>query len=133
MEQTHSPGSPRAGWHDTGDLLQTAARAATGNARGAAPGERAYQPAGVGMFGIAQQLVDRRFFGHASRIHDDDALRGLGNNAEVMGDQDDRRAQFFLEFQHQVQDLRLDRDVEGGGWLVGDEHCADCRQGRSLS
>ena len=38
-----------------------------------------------------------------------------------MGDQNDRRADAALEIQHQLQDLRLDRDVKRRGRLVGDQ------------
>ena len=38
-----------------------------------------------------------------------------------MRDQDDRRARFLAEHAHQVEDLRLDGDVERSGRLVGDK------------
>ena len=57
----------------------------------------------------------------AAGIHDDDALGDLGHHAEVVGDQHDGRADAVLEVAHQVEDLRLDGDVERGGRLVGDQ------------
>ena len=47
---------------------------------------------------------------------------GLGDDAEIVGDQHDRRAELLLELEHQVEDLRLDGDVERRGRLVGDQH-----------
>src|SRR5580693_190982 len=38
-----------------------------------------------------------------------------------MGDQNDRGTDTALEVQHQLQDLRLDRDIERRGRLVGDQ------------
>lgn len=45
----------------------------------------------------------------------------LGDDTEVMGDHDDGGAGLLLQFAEQVEDLRLDGDVEGGGRFVGDE------------
>jgi hypothetical protein len=41
--------------------------------------------------------------------------------AEVVGDQQQRHAEPILQLAHQLQDLRLDRHVERGGRLVGDQ------------
>ena len=40
---------------------------------------------------------------------------------EVVRDEDDRQPEVALEVAQQVEDLRLDRDVEGGDRLVGDD------------
>ena len=48
--------------------------------------------------------------------------RGLGHHAEIVGDQHDGGAGLLLQLQHQVEDLRLDGDVERRGRLVGDQH-----------
>jgi hypothetical protein len=50
-----------------------------------------------------------------------DAISHLGDHPEIVGDQDDRRPGLLPEVPHQVEDLGLDRDVEGGRRLVGDE------------
>ena len=39
-----------------------------------------------------------------------------------MRDQDDRGAELLLQFQDQIEDLRLDRHVQRGRRLVGDQH-----------
>ena len=47
---------------------------------------------------------------------------GLGDDAEVVGDQHDRRAESAPSGRSiSSQDLRLDRDVERRGRLVGDQ------------
>ena len=38
-----------------------------------------------------------------------------------MGDQEDRHAELVAQTQEKIQDLRLNGDVERGGWLVGDQ------------
>ena len=51
-----------------------------------------------------------------------DAVGDLGDHAQVVGDQHDRRCRTRVcRSRQQLQDLRLDGDVERGGRLVGDE------------
>ena len=54
-------------------------------------------------------------------IHHGDPVRDARDDAEVVRDQDQRHAELALQLRQQVQDLRLDRDVERGGRLVGDD------------
>ena len=88
---------------------------------GAELGHRAEQALRIGMTGRAEQFGHRRFLDLAPGIHDHDALGDFGDDAEIMGDQDDRGTDAALEIQHQLQDLRLDRHVERRGRLVGDQ------------
>ena len=76
----------------------------------------------VGMLRMGEQLLDRRLLDLAPGIHHDDALRGLGDHAEIVGDEDHRGAELALQVEDDVEDLRLDGDVERGGRLVGDQH-----------
>ena len=48
-------------------------------------------------------------------------LRGLGDHAHVVRDHDERHVTLLLQGHEQVEDLRLDRHVERGRRLVGDE------------
>ena len=43
------------------------------------------------------------------------------DDAEVVGDEEDGQAEIGLQFQQQVDDLRLEADVQRGGRFVGDE------------
>ncbi len=56
-----------------------------------------------------------------ARVHHDDALRGLGDDREIVRDQHQRHAALPLQPQQQVEDLRLDGHVERGRRLVGDQ------------
>ena len=90
----------------------------------AAPRERgieAIRPARVGVGRAVEQLQDRRFLDLEPGIHHEDAPAELGHHAEIVGDQDHGRAGALLQLPHQLQDLGLDRHVEGRGRLVGDE------------
>ncbi len=69
---------------------------------------------------IGEELLRLGHFDDLSRIHQRDAVRHLGDDGQVMRDQQHRHLLRALQFLQQVQDLRLDRDVERGGGLVGD-------------
>ena len=63
-----------------------------------------------------------------ARVHDGDFVAGLGDNAHVVGDEDDGGAELALQLLHQLQNLSLYGDVEGGGGLVGDEQVGLAQQ-----
>ena len=70
---------------------------------------------GVAKIGLASAGLDDR-----ARVHDLDALAHPGHDAEVVRDQDQRRAALVHEVAQEVEDLCLDRDVERRRRLVGD-------------
>ena len=53
----------------------------------------------------------------------------FGDNAEIVGDEEDGHAELGLEGAEKVEDLGLDGDVEGGGGLVGDEEAGLAGEG----
>ena len=61
-------------------------------------------------------------------LHDADAVGELAHDAEIVGDEQHRHAEPLLRFLQQFQDLRLHRDVERGGRLVGDQQIRLVRQ-----
>ena len=73
------------------------------------------------MLRIGEERCDLGALDDLAGIHDDDVLRDLGDDAEVVGDQHDGGAGLVAQITHELEDLRLHRDVEGGGRLVGDE------------
>ncbi len=54
-------------------------------------------------------------------VHHLDPVAEAGHHGEVVRDEQHRHAGLALEFLDQGEDLRLHRDVERGGRLVGDE------------
>ena len=64
----------------------------------------------------------RPFLDLAAGIHHGDAVGDLPDDAEIMGDEQHRHAELVLQALDQLEDLRLDGDVERGGRLVGDQH-----------
>ena len=54
-------------------------------------------------------------------VHDRCAVADLGDDGEVVGDEDEREIEIGCERDEQLEDLRLHHHVEGGGRLVGEE------------
>ena len=90
--------------------------------------DRAQQRIGVGMPRRAEQLEHVRGLDDAAGIHHRDPVGDLGDHAEIVGDHHDRHAELALERQKQVEDLRLGRDVERRGGLVGDQELGPAHQ-----
>ena len=74
-----------------------------------------------GMRRTREDLVGVAALDHPTRVHDEDAVAELGHDAEVVRDQQHRRAALGHEPLEQVEDLRLRRHVERGRRLVGDQ------------
>jgi hypothetical protein len=88
----------------------------------------AEQAPGVRHLGVVEQIALLGPLDDAARIHDDDLVGDVGDDAEVVGDQDHRRVEVLLQPPDQLDDLRLDRDVERGRRLVGDQHVGIARK-----
>ncbi len=54
-------------------------------------------------------------------VHDADPVGHLAHDAEIVGDEQHGHVELGLELEQEIEDLRLDGDVERGGRLVGDE------------
>src|SRR6185503_4467351 len=89
--------------------------------RSADRGDRAHEARRVGMLGIVDHFLHGPDLDDAAGIHDGDAIGGLRDHAHVVGDEHDRRAVVAAQALQQRDDLRLDRDVERRGGLVGDD------------
>ena len=68
-----------------------------------------------------EQVDRRRLLDDLAGVHHDDARAVLRHNAEIVRDEEDGRAQAAREIGEQLEDLRLDGDVERGRRLVGDD------------
>ncbi len=60
------------------------------------------------MLGVVEDLVERPLLDHPSRVHHQHPVGDLGDDAEVVGDQDRRQVALTVEALEQAQDLRLD-------------------------
>ena len=61
-------------------------------------------------------------FHHAAIVHHRDLIRGVGNDAHVMGDQDHTDLALICKLLDQVEHLRLNRNIQSRGRLIGDNH-----------
>jgi hypothetical protein len=68
-----------------------------------------------------ENLACRRAFDDPARIHDGDAVAHARDDAEVVRDEQHAHAGLALDVLQKLEVLRLDRDVERGGRLVGDQ------------
>src|SRR5580765_245941 len=79
----------------------------------------------------------RADFHHAPEIDYGDPVGQVFHHGEIVRDEQHREAATLLELLEQVDDLRLDRDIEGRHRLVGDEkawlHCERPRNHDALA
>ena len=72
------------------------------------------------MPGIVQELKRRRFFEHPALVEEDDPVRGLGREADLVGHHDHRR-RAPCEVLHDVEDLADELGVERARRLVEED------------
>ena len=82
---------------------------------------RAQQLARVRMSGLDEDVSGISLLDDLSRVHHGDAIAGLGDDPEVVRDEEERRAEVPAQVGEDAQDLRLDDDVERRRRLVGDQ------------
>ncbi|MNI41422.1 hypothetical protein D3C73_956750 [compost metagenome] len=73
------------------------------------------------MLRIGKKRLGIRFLDDPAEIHDRDTIRHVPHDGKVVADKEVGQAKFVLQPAHQVEDLRLHRDVERRGRLVADE------------
>ena len=84
-------------------------------------GQRLEQTLGVGVVVAVEQVPALGPLHHLPAVHDDDLVGHVGDDAQVVGDEDDGGAELALQVPHHVEHLGLDGDVQCGGGLVGHE------------
>ncbi len=81
-----------------------------------------------GMLGPPEQRVGRRHLDQAAEVHHAHARGDVIDDREVVADEEIGELQAALQVDHQVQDLRLHRDVERRGRLVAHQELRMARQ-----
>ncbi len=79
------------------------------------------QMARVVVLRIGEDLFHRSGLDDLALGHDADTVGEFAHDAEVVGDEEHGHAVLALQLAQEFEDLRLDRDVERGGRLVGDQ------------
>ncbi len=92
-------------------------------------GERAHQALGVWVFGVVQDLFGVAQFDQFAGVHDADAVGDLAHQAQVVGDEQDGKAELVFQLVQFVHDVAFDDDVEGGGRFVHDDQFGAQDQG----
>ncbi len=82
------------------------------------------------MLRRAEELLACGDLDDLARVHYGDALRHLRDDAQVVRDEQDRHVALGLQLREQIEDLRLDGDIERGGRLIGDQHLGIGRERR---
>ena len=84
-------------------------------------GSERSRPSVYGCFGIGEDGRRVTFLDDLAGVHHADPIAQRPDDAEVVGDQQDRRVRLGLERAHEVEDARLDRGVEAGRRFVEDQ------------
>src|SRR6516225_7168056 len=82
---------------------------------------RCQQRARIGVQRSREQLLLAGELDDASQIHDGHSMADVFEYAEVVANEEVGELQVVLKVHHQVQDLGLYGDVEGGNGFVGDD------------
>lgn len=82
--------------------------------------DRMQEPLCIRMERVVKKFVNRGVFYDLSAIHDDHAVGDFRNDAEIMGNKQNRSAEFVAQIFHQLEHLSLDRDIERGRRFIGD-------------
>jgi len=77
---------------------------------------------------VGEELSRVGLLDDLAAVHDVDPLRHAGDHAEVMRDEDERGPELACQVLQEIEDLRLDRHVERGRRLVGEDELRIARQ-----
>ena len=80
---------------------------------------RLHQSARIGMGRRRDDRCGRAELHEAARIHHRQAIGELGNQRQIVGDEDQRHLSLTLQLGQQIDDLLLDHDIQGRGRFVG--------------
>ena len=79
--------------------------------------------------GVAKDIVQAAAFHHLAVVHHDHLVGDVGDDAQVVRDDQHGHVELALKIVHQLQDLRLYRDVQRRRRLVGDQQRRAADQG----
>ncbi|MYM18563.1 hypothetical protein GSY69_00855 [Brevibacterium sp. 5221] len=73
------------------------------------------------MLGVVEDCLQPALLDDAPTPHHAEGRAELGDNGKIVCDVEQSEAPFLLHAAEEVEDLRLDSDVEGGGGLIAQE------------
>ena len=86
----------------------------------------------VGVLGSRVDLLGRADLDELAAVHDGDAVAHRADDGEVVRDEQVGEPEVVLQVLQQVEDLRLDRDVERGDRLVADDQLRVSARARAM-
>src|SRR3984893_17489840 len=89
---------------------------------------RAQQHPGVGHPRMTEQFAALGDLDDTAEIHHADAVGHMPDHGQIVADEKIGEAELVLQVAHQIEDLRLHRDIERGGRLVADDGTGRGRQ-----
>ena len=104
-----------------------------GTARRRSPGRPPASAFVYGCCGVSKTSRGGALLDDPARVHDREPVGDLDEHREVVRDEQHREAELALEALQQLEHLRLDHHVEGGGRLVGDDRGSGCTRAPSRS
>ena len=73
------------------------------------------------MLGLGGDLFGRSLFHQFTMFEDGNLIADMFNHGEVMGDEEVGEIELFLKIHQKIDDLGLDRNVEGTDRFVTDD------------
>ena len=67
---------------------------------------------------MLENIVGRSGFDHIPQIHHTDPVAHISHHPQIMGDEQISQVEFAMQFFEQIQNLSLDGDIQGRGWLI---------------
>ena len=81
------------------------------------------------MLGVAVNRVALGDLDHFAEIHDRHSMADMFDDAQVVGDEQISQMHLLLQLLQQIDDLRLNRNIEGRHRLIADDKLGTDRQG----
>ncbi len=91
--------------------------------------DRVEKAGGVRVLWLSVEVTGRAGLDHSAGIHHEHPFGDPRHDAEIVSDPDQRHPELAPQLVDQAEHLLLDRDVERGRRLVGDQHLRPHRHG----
>jgi hypothetical protein len=72
------------------------------------------------MLGVGKDTMDRALFHNLTGIHHGYSRSMMGNHTQIVRNEQHGHARVFLQSPHEIENLRLDGDIQGGGRFIRD-------------
>jgi len=84
-------------------------------------GDGGEEALGVGVGGVGGDKFGGAFFDEFTVLENGDLIADVLNDGEIVGNEEVSKVELFLEVHQKVDDLSLNRDIEGTDWFVAND------------